>query len=102
MPCIHFACWEPHLIRYDPQAPRVGFGLAAVVMSAATFGLMVVLPSVLEQDGLGLALRIDAHRAAADVQPSEVKNIRCTVPAAGNAPLFSAVRVADTQCKQQS
>jgi len=45
------------LIRYDPQAPRVGFGLAAVVMSAATFGLMVVLPSVLEQDGLGLALR---------------------------------------------
>jgi hypothetical protein len=92
------------LIRYDPHVPRVGFGFAAVVMSAVTFGLMVVLPSVVEQDGFALALRIDAHHTTADMQPSKVRDIRCTVPAAVNAPLFAAVRITepDAPCKQPS
>jgi hypothetical protein len=35
---------------YQFRTPRLGVGIAALAMSALTFGLMVVLPSHLERD----------------------------------------------------
>ena len=104
MPYIHFAYWEPKLIRYDPPVPRVGFGIAAVVMSAATFGLLVVLPAALEQDNSVLALHADSPRTAAAAHPTDLMHLRCTVPAAVNAPLFLSVPPSepDPQCKHPS
>ena len=92
------------MIRYDPPVPRVGFGIAAVIMSAATFGLMVVLPAALEQDNSVLALRADSPHIAAVAQPPDLMHLRCTVPAAVNAPLFIAVPLSepDPRCKQPS
>lgn len=91
------------MIRFDPPVPRIGFGIAALVMSALTFGLMVVLPSELEQDSHALAVRAEAPRAAMDLR-SEATLIRCMVPAAFNAPLFSAARETgpDPGCKPNS
>jgi hypothetical protein len=91
------------LIRYDPPAPGIGFGIAALIMSALTVSLMVVLPSELEQDGPALALRADPNDAAAGLR-SAALHLRCTVPVAVNAPLFSAARVTrpDPRCGQRS
>jgi hypothetical protein len=101
---FHFAYWEPSLIRYDPPVPRIGFGIAALIMSAFTVSLMVVLPSELEQHSPALAVGAEAHRAAAVPRPAGAMHLRCTVPAAVNAPLLSAARAPapDPQCKQQS
>jgi hypothetical protein len=84
--------------------PRIGFGIAALVMSALTVSLMVVLPSELEQDSPALALRAGPHRAAAEPAAADALHLRCTVPPAVNTPLFSAARVTepDPRCKQQS
>lgn len=101
---FHFAHWEPSLIRYDPPVPRIGFGVAAVIMSALTMGLMVVLPSALEQEGSALAMRAAPNPAAAVLDSEDTLHLRCTVPPAVNAPLFPAARATgpDPQCKQQS
>jgi len=92
------------LIRYDPPVPRVGFGIAAVILSAATFGLMVVLPAALEQDNSVLALRADSSRTASIAQPADLMHLRCTAPAAVNTPLFIAVPLSepDPRCKHPS
>lgn len=34
--------------RYEPGTPRVAFGIIAVVVTAVTLGLFVVLPAMLE------------------------------------------------------
>jgi hypothetical protein len=92
------------LIHYDPPAPRLGFGIAAVIMSALTFSLMVVLPSGLEQQSSTLAQRTDPPRTAARPPASDVLNVPCTVAAAVNAPLFAGASstAIDHQCKQPS
>jgi hypothetical protein len=92
------------LIRYEPTLPRVGFGVAALIMTALTFGLMVVLPSRLESESPAFVVRAGAHRAAADPRAAGTLQWRCTVPAAVNAPLFGTARAfaADPRCKQQS
>jgi hypothetical protein len=36
--------------RYDPGTPRLAVGMGAIAMTAATFGLLVVLPSQMEPD----------------------------------------------------
>ena len=92
------------MIRYDPTVPRVGFGIAALLMSALTVSLMVVLPVELEQDSPDLVVRAAPDRTAAAARAAGALPLRCTVPAAVNAPLFVAARPAepDTQCKEQS
>ena len=89
-------------MRFDPPVPRIAAGIAALAMSALTVSLMVLLPSELEQNSPVLAARAEAHRAAAD--PGSEGTLRCTVPAAFNAPLFPAARAAapDPRCKQSS
>jgi hypothetical protein len=92
------------LIRYDPRAPRIGFGIAAVIMSALTLSLMVVVPSALEQQSSTLAQRTEAPRTAAIHPGSDVLNVPCTVAAAINTPLFAGASTTATnqQCKQPS
>lgn len=36
--------------RYDPGTPRLAVGIGALAITAATFGLLVVLPSQMEPD----------------------------------------------------
>jgi hypothetical protein len=36
--------------RYDPGTPRLPVGIGAIAMTAATFGLLVVLPSQMQPD----------------------------------------------------
>jgi hypothetical protein len=83
--------------------PRIGAGVAALAMSALSVSLMVVLPSELEQRSHVLAGRAQTHRAAAEPR-SDDAHLRCTVPAALNAPLFPAIRATapDPRCKQHS
>jgi hypothetical protein len=92
------------LIEYNPPVPRIGFGIAAVVMSAITFSLMVVLPSALEQETYSLAQRAEPHRTAAIPPAADTLNVPCTVAAAVNTPLFprAPATAADTKCKQPS
>jgi len=91
------------LTRFDPAVPRIGAGIAALGVSALTFGLMVILPSGLEQKTSVLAVRAEAHGAAASAVPEHAQ-LRCTVPSAFNAPLFPAARAAtpDPHCKPTS
>jgi hypothetical protein len=90
------------LIEYNPPVPRVGFGVAAVVMSAITFSLMVVLPSALEQESSTLALRAEPHRTAASRPAADTLSAPCAVAAAVNAPLLPLAPepAADPKCKQ--
>ena len=92
------------MIRYNPAVPRIGFGIAAMIMSALTFSLMVVLPSELEQASPALALRAEPDGAAAHSRAAGALPFRCAVATAVNAPLFSLVRLTgpDPQCKQPS
>jgi hypothetical protein len=92
------------LIRYKPALPRIGFGIAALLMTALTFGLMIVLPSELEAGSDAVALRTGPHRTSAAASASGTLHFRCTVPPAVNAPLFwtARTREADARCKQQS
>jgi hypothetical protein len=43
--------------RYDPGTPRLAVGIGAITMAAATFGLLVVLPSQMEPDSQGYFAR---------------------------------------------
>ena len=92
------------MIQYNPPVPRIGFGIAAVVMSALTFGLMVALPSALEEQSTTLALRAEPPRTAARPPASDTLYVPCAVAAAVNAPLFVGAPsiAADQQCKQPS
>ena len=92
------------LIQYDPPVPRLGFGVAAVIMSAISFGLMVVLPSGLEQQDSTLAARTEPHRTAANPPAADALNVPCSVATAVNAPLFAGApaTAAEPKCKQPS
>ena len=103
-PFFHFAYWEPSLIQYNPPVPRIGFAVAAVILSALTLSLMVALPSALEEQGSTLARRAEPHRTAAKPPASDLLNLPCAVAAAVNAPLFAGTpaTATDQQCKQPS
>ena len=92
------------MIQYTPPVPRLGLGIAAFVMSAITFGLMVVLPSGLEEQSTTLAVRAEPHQTAAKPPASDTLGLPCTVAAAVNTPLFAGTpaSTADPQCKQPS
>ena len=89
--------------RYDPPVPRIGFGVAAVMMSAVTFSLMVVLPCGLEQQDSTLAARTEAQRTAAN-PAEETFTVPCAVATAVNAPLFARTpaTAVEPKCKQPS
>ena len=92
------------MIEYNPPVPRIGFGVAAVAMSAITFSLMVVLPSGLEEQTSTLAVRAEPHRTAARPPASDLLGLPCTIATAVNTPLFAATpaTATDPQCKQPS
>ena len=92
------------MIQYNPPVPRIGFGIAAVIMTAVTFGLMVVLPSGLEQQSSTLAVRAEPNRTAAKPLASDMLNLPCAVTTAVNTPLFASAPATplDPQCKQPS
>ena len=92
------------MIQYHPPVPRIGFGIAAVIMSALTFSLMVVLPSALEEQSSTLALGNEPPRTAARPPASDMLSLPCAVAAAINAPLFASASTTatDQQCKQPS
>jgi hypothetical protein len=91
------------LNRYDPPVPRIGFGVAAVIMSAVTLSLMVVLPSGLEQQDSTLAVRT-AHRTAANRPAEDTFTVPCAVAIGVNAPLFAGTpaTAVEPKCKQPS
>ena len=92
------------MIQYDPPVPRLGFGAAAVIMSALTFSLMVVLPSGVEQQDSTLAARSEPHRTAANPSAADTFDIPCAVATAVNTPLFAGApaTAAEPKCKQPS
>ena len=92
------------MIRYEPTLPRASFGLAALILSVLTIGLMVVLPAELETDSEALALRAEARRAAAASPAPGAPQLRCTVPVALSGPLSLAAAVLgpDLRCTRQS
>ncbi len=92
------------MIHYDPPVPRLSFGVAAVVMSALTFSLMVALPSGFEQQDSTLAAHAEAHRTAANPPAADTFDIPCAVATAVNAPLFAGApaTAAEPKCKQPS
>lgn len=79
--------------RYQPDEPRLALGLAAVIMSALTIGLLVVLPSKMEPDSQAFAMlaTANANPCASTIQ------LRCTDPYA--AP--SAASAVEAKCKEQ-
>jgi hypothetical protein len=92
------------LIEYNPPVPRIGFSVAAVIMSALTFSLMVVLPSGLEQQSSTLAHRTEPRRTAANPPSADTLDVPCAIAAAVNAPLFAGTPASavDPKCKQPS
>ena len=50
--------------QYESPQPRVACGIAALFMTAATIGLMVVLPSKIEADSQAFAMIAVANAAA--------------------------------------
>jgi hypothetical protein len=92
------------LIEYNPPVPRLGFGIAAVIMSALTFSLMVALPSELEDESSTLALRAEPHRTAANPPAEDTLNVPCAVAVAVTTPLFAGASATppDPKCKQPS
>jgi hypothetical protein len=66
--------------RYEPQMPRISFGLAAVALSVVTFGLMVMLPAGLESGSGGQA---SPALAAASQKPIEVAIIPAHIVVTG-------------------
>ena len=49
---------------YQPKAPRAAFGIAAVVMTAFTLGLAVVVPAKLAPEGHEAAMQLAARTKA--------------------------------------
>lgn len=92
------------MIQYDPPVPRIGLGVAAVIMSALTFSLMVALPSELEQQDVTLAARPELHRTAANRPAPDTLDLPCAVATAVNAPLFAGApaMASEPKCKQPS
>ena len=92
------------MTHYKPPVPRIGFAVAAVVMSSLTFSLIVVLPSELEEQTSPLALQAEPPRTAARHPASDTLSLPCAVAAAVNAPLFAGApaTTTDPQCKQPS
>ena len=85
--------------RYDPGTPRLAFGLVAIAMTAATFVLLVVLPSKMEPDSreyFALATLTAALSAPCIVSPA------CADALAGDTPdnETAPVRLFTSTCRQ--
>ena len=79
--------------RYQPNEPRVALGLAAMIMSALTLSLLVVVPSKMEPDSQAFAML-----ATANANPcAAATNLRCTDPYA--SPRASPA--IELKCKEQ-
>ena len=78
---------------YQPDEPRLALALAAMIMSALTIGLLVVLPSKMEPDSQAFAMI-----ATANANPcANTLHLRCTDPYA--SPRDSSA--VEPKCKEQ-
>jgi hypothetical protein len=87
--------------RYETTPPRVAFGFAAMIMTAITIGVLVVLPSKMEPESQAFGTWAAANSAAAN--PCAAANLKCvdlaSVRKSASAPQSFA---ADPKCKDQS
>jgi hypothetical protein len=81
--------------RYDPAAPRIAFGLAAMTMSAITIAVLVVLPSKMEPDSQAFAQLAGASSISANACAR--LNQRCL----DSASTAHQVVAADSKCREQ-
>jgi hypothetical protein len=54
----------PRMTRDGPVPLRLAFGIAAVAMTAFTFGVLVVLPAEIEQDSSALVTHASVRKAS--------------------------------------
>ena len=87
--------------RYEPSIPRVAFGVAAIVMTAITMGMGLVLPAWMEP-GDQAASRLATSQAALPPPAAVAINpARINVVGVHERELVSAqAREVDPKCKQ--
>jgi hypothetical protein len=81
--------------RYDPGTPRLASGLAAIAMTAATFALLVVLPSKMEADSqeyVALATISAALSAPCIVSPACSGAVARDLADAAGVPVRAALK----------
>jgi hypothetical protein len=83
--------------RYQPNEPRLVLGLAAMIMSALTIGLLVVVPSKMEPDSQAFAMLTTANSTAVDPCANPAL-LRCIDPSAWP----NASSAVEPKCKEQS
>ena len=88
--------------RYEPTCPRIALGLAAIIMSAITIGLLVVLPSKMEPESQEFTLLTVASSAATN--PCAALSLKCMNLAVWPGITSTPVQVlgAEPRCKEQS
>lgn len=88
---------------YEPPCPRVALGFAAMVMTAVTIGVLVVLPSKMEPDSQAFALLGRASLAATDPCAAAI-NLGCTDLATTRDAALKRLGVlrVDPKCREQS
>ena len=86
--------------RYEPSIPRVAFGVAAIVMTAITMGMGLVLPAWVEPGDQG-AGRLATSEAAPPPAAVAINPARINVVGVRERELVSAqAREVDPKCKQ--
>jgi hypothetical protein len=87
--------------RYDPGTPCLPLGLVAVAMTAATLGLLVVLPSQLEPES-HVYFALAALTAASHTACDTVVSPACADWVADDGPALAptSVRRDEPKCKQ--
>lgn len=54
------------MTRYEPHHPSVAFGIAALILTACTLGVLVVLPTKMEPDHQAFAMLCTGDSATAN------------------------------------
>ncbi len=87
---------------YHPTGPRLAIGLAAMIMSAITISVLVVLPSKMEPDSQTFAMLASASFVTA--LPCATAYFKCVDLAAVRESASVPIQVvrADPRCKEQS
>ena len=87
--------------RYEPSIPRLAFGVAAIVMTAITMGMGLVLPAWMEPGDQGAGRLATSEAALPPPAAVAINPARINVIGVRERELVSAqAREVDPKCKQ--
>jgi hypothetical protein len=82
------------MIRYEPETPRAACGIAALLMTAVTLWVLVVVPSQMEQESQMFSMLAMSNFTAANL--CAAATLKCTAPPTVRSPASSAERAPAT------